>query len=132
MSLLSRYMAVLNHSKYRKLGSPLQNTRVVQGTFTAPAQMTEPQEAVASSHLALPTKAAHETCCAHTSCRDLAPFLTYHTSHPSPPTWRKALALMPPCKHFLVLGDLSKGSCTIGSALVICFANVWKCESFSK
>lgn len=110
----SRYMAVLNHSKYRKLSSPLQNTRVVQGMFTAAAWMTEPQEAVASSHLALPTKAAHEMCCAHMPCRYLAPFLTYHAGCPSSSTWRKALTLMPPHKHFLVMGVLIKGSYTIG------------------
>ena len=133
----SLYMAVLNHSKYRKLGSPLQNTRLVQGTFTAPAQMTELQEAVANSCRALPTKAAHEMCCTHMSCRDLAPFLTYHAGRPSSSTWRKALTLMaftlmPPCKHFLVMRDLIKDSYTTGSALGICFANVWKCKSFSK
>lgn len=82
----SCYMAVLNHSKYRKLSSPLQNTRVVQGMFTAAAWMTEPQEAVASSHLALPTKAAHKMCCAHMPCRYLAPFLTYHAGCPSSST----------------------------------------------
>lgn len=66
------------------------------------------------------------------SCRDLAALLTYHTSHPSSSSWRKAFALMPPCKHFLVVGELIQGSHTIGKALVICFANIWKHESFSK
>lgn len=111
-------MVVLNHSKYWKLGSPLQNMRVVQGTFSAPTLMTELQEAVARLYFTLPIKAASETRSAHMFWGDLAPFLTYHVNHPSSSTSKKMLPLVPPCTHVLVMADFIKSTYTTGNVLI--------------
>lgn len=80
-------VAALMHSNYRKVGFLLQNKqtkkRVMQGTFTAPAWMTEPQKAVASLHLALPTELRMRHAVLM-SAGDLVPFLAHCVSHPFP------------------------------------------------
>lgn len=45
-------------------------------------------------------------CCAHMFYRDLTLFLTYRASHSFSSSWRKVLTLMPPCKRFLIMGDV--------------------------
>lgn len=123
----SLHMAALMHSNYRKVGFLLQNKqtkkRVMQGTFTAPAWMTEPQKAVASLHLALPTELRMRHAVLM-SAGNLVPFLAHRVSHPSPSTWREALVLMHSPKDFLVVGDFSRGSHTISSVQTTCYSNI--------
>lgn len=111
-------MVVLKHSKYQKLGSLLQNARVVQRTFSAPTLMTELQETVARLYLTLPTKATPETHSAHMFWGDLAPFLIYQVNCPPSSTWKKVLLLMLPYTHFPVIGDFIKSSYTTGNILI--------------
>lgn len=99
------------------------------GMFTAPPQMTEAEEAVASSHLSLPTKAAHEPCCAQlygTGTILHLPRQSFLLIH-----LEEGIILTLPCKHypFSSHGRFDCRQIHLWGCPVIRFANVWKCES---